>query len=72
MFAIVEELASKGVSLPNVKKRLYKLVNSFSNDVLSKADKDSRKRQITALYKKINKDNLSRWDLSEKIKQALQ
>ena len=63
---------SEGTSTPKeAQKALYKKVNLIPDEILSKADKDSRKRQIKALFAKVKEAPESRWDLSQKLEEAL-
>lgn len=62
---------NEGKNLDEVKKMLYARINSFPNEVLSKADKDARKRQIKALLDKVQISPQSQWDLSEKLSVVL-
>ena len=68
---LVESSLNEGKSLQEVKKMLYNRINSISDDILTKADKDSRKRQIKVLLEKIKEEPKSKWDLSTKIEEAL-
>lgn len=68
---LVESSLNEGKSLQEVKKMLYNRINSISDDILTKADKDSRKRQIKVLLEKIKEEPESKWDLSTKIEEAL-
>ena len=54
-----------------LKKMLYAKVNSISDDILSKSDKDARKRQIKKLIDKLEDEPQSKWDLSAEIAKAL-
>jgi len=66
-----EEAINKGQSLEYLKKILYAKVNITPDDVLSKADKDARKRQLKGLLDKLKESPESKWDLSDKIQEAL-
>ncbi len=72
---VVLELAESGLNegknLRELKKILYDRINSISDEVLTKADKDSRKRQIKSLLEKIREEPESKWDLSEKLQESL-
>ena len=57
--------------LEELKKLLYAKVNSISDDILSKSDKDARKRQIKKLIDKLEDEPQSKWDLSAEIAKAL-
>ena len=68
---LVESSLNEGKNLQEVKKMLYARINSISDDILTKADKDSRKRQIKTLLEKIKEEPESKWDLSTKLEEAL-
>lgn len=74
LFALVlaEGCINNSQSILDVKQMLYDRINAFPNEVLSKSDKDYRKRQITAILENIQKANVSRWDLSQKLADVLQ
>lgn len=60
-----------GMHREELKKLLYAKVNSISDDILSKSDKDARKRQIKKLIDKLEDEPQSKWDLSAEISKAL-
>ena len=62
---------AEGSSPAEAKKALYRRVNMIPEETLSKADKDSRKRQIKALFAKVKEAPESQWDLTSKLKAAL-
>lgn len=72
---VVQELLqmnlNEGKNLEEVKKMLYARINSISDEILSKSDKDARKRQIKALLDKVQVSSESSWDLSSKLAEAL-
>lgn len=68
---LVESCINEGKNLQEVKKMLYARINSISDGILTKADKDSRKRQIKALLEKIKEEPESKWDLSAKLEEVL-
>jgi hypothetical protein len=71
MLALAEAQINAGENLQEVKKMLYDKINAIPEGVLSKADKDSRKRQIKSLFDKLQESPESEWDLSEKLGKAL-
>lgn len=71
MLALAEVQINAGESLQEVKKMLYAKINSIPDEVLSKSDKDARKRQIKALLEKIQEEQNSKWDLSKKLEDVL-
>ena len=64
---LVEDNLNDSKTLQEVRKMLYMRINSFSDEVLSKSDKDSRKRQIKAILDKMKEADTSKWDLSQKL-----
>ncbi len=71
MLALADTNLTEGNTLGEVKKMLFSRVNTISDEVLTEADKKARKRQISALLKKIQLNKESQWDLTEKLKVAL-
>ena len=71
MLALAEAQINAGENLKEVKKMIYDKINAIPEGVLSKADKDSRKRQIKSLFDKLQESPESEWDLSEKLEKAL-
>ena len=71
MLALAEAQINAGENLQEVKKMLYDKINAIPEGVLSKAHKDSRKRQIKSLFDKLQESPESEWDLSEKLEKAL-
>ena len=67
-----EESINEGRTLDELRKVLYSRINAIPDDVLSKADKDARKRQVKALLDKLQESPESKWDLSQKIQEALE
>ena len=74
IFAMVlaEDNLNESRTLQEVKQMLYNRINSISDDVLSKSDKDSRKRQINSILDKMQEADTSKWDLSQKLAEALE
>lgn len=71
IFAIelVEAKLNEGSTIEEVKKMLYDRINASS--ILSKADKDARKRSIKATLDKLAESDTSTWDISQKLEEAL-
>lgn len=69
---LVERCINTGMTLQEVNKLLYGRINAFSSGVLSKSDKDSRKKQIKAILGKMQEAGTSKWDLSQKLTDALE
>lgn len=67
-----EESINEGRTLDELRKVLYSRINAIPDDVLTKSDKDARKRQVKALLDKLQESPESKWDLSEKIQEALE
>ena len=53
------------------KKALFQRINAIGEETLTKADKDARKRQIRALFDKLEEAAQSEYDLSNKLAAAL-
>lgn len=70
--ALVEDSLNDSKTLQEVKKMLYNRINSFPDEVLSKSDKDARKRQIKAILGKMREADTSKWDLSQQLAAALE
>ena len=54
LHALIEDMFNEGKDLSDVKKYLYNFVDRFMN-ILNKADRDARKRQIRIHLKKMEK-----------------
>ena len=66
-----EEAINQGHPATSVKKKLYAKINDIPDEVLTKQDKDARKRQIREIFDKIQEARDSKWDLLRKIQEAL-
>jgi hypothetical protein len=66
---LVESKLNEGRTLSEVKKLLYDRINASS--ILSKPDKDARKKQVKATLDKLQESEDSVWDISQKLKTAL-
>jgi hypothetical protein len=66
---LVEKLMAEGHKIEEIKKILYDRVNS--SPVLTKSDKDARKKQLKVTFDKLKVSEVSGWDLSERIGSAL-
>jgi len=63
---------NQGHTPQDTKKKLYSLINDIPDSILSKPDKDARKRQINAIFKRIeDQPQQSKWDLTEMIEEEL-
>ena len=60
----------QGLPLQEAKKQIYETINQAG--CLSKADKDARKAQIRKAFCKLEQAPSSRWDLTEKLEEALE
>lgn len=65
----VEEMMNQGIPVEDAKKRIYNFINQ--QEVLSKADKDSRKATIRRAFSKMQEAEGSQWDLTHQIEEAL-
>ena len=70
--ALAEDSLNDNKTLQEVRKMLYARINAFPDEVLSKSDKDSRKRQIKAILDKMQEADTSKWDLSQKLEDVLE
>ncbi len=70
--AYTAKCINDNMSIEDARKSLYKCINAIDMDVLSKADKDHRKRQIKALFEGLEQSEQSAWDLSDKLAEALE
>ncbi len=61
---------AEGCTPQEAKKALFKRVNMIPDAILTKADKDGRKRQINALFDRVEVAPESQWDLTGKIADA--
>lgn len=63
---------NQGNTLEDTKKNLYSLINEIPDSILSKPDKDARKRQINAIFKRIeDQPQQSKWDLTDLLEGGL-
>lgn len=62
---------TEGITLQAAHKELCRRLNMIPEAVLTKPDKDSRRRQINALFAKVEEEPCSQWDLTAKLKEAL-
>lgn len=69
MQMLAEQQINAGKNLQEVKKMIYDRINACAE--LSKDDKGSRKKQIRALFDKLQEAPESAWDLSEKLSEVL-
>jgi len=70
--AFVEDfMNTEGRPPQDAKKKLFQRINSLPDSLLSKSDKDARKRQINAIFSKLKESASSQYDLTEKLAAAL-
>lgn len=69
--ALSEESINQGNTIESVKKMLYAKINAIPDEILTKSDKDARKRKISQVLSKFRESPESKWDLSDKIQEAL-
>ena len=60
---LVEAKINEGISIQEVKKAIYERISA--SPLLSKADKDARKRQVKATLDKLEESESSEWDLNK-------
>lgn len=72
MLELLQGNLDEGITADEVQKMLYARINSIPDVILSKSDKDARKRQIKGLISKIQEEPESKWDLSNKLKAVLE
>ena len=66
---LVESKMNEGKTLEEVKKILYDRINSSS--LLSKPDKDARKRQVKTTLDKFQQSEISEYDLRNELQLAI-
>lgn len=66
---LAESKLNEGATIDEIKKMLYDRINASA--ILTKADKDARKRQIKAIIDKLQLSEVSEWDLSQQLQQAI-
>ena len=66
---LVESKLNEGATIDEIKKMLYARINASL--VLSKSDKDARKRQVKTIIDKLQLSEVSEWDLSQQLQQAI-
>lgn len=64
-------MKAEGKPMQAAKKELFQRINAFPDTLLTKADKDARKRQINVVFGRLKESESSPWDLTEKIEAAL-
>ncbi len=72
LIALAEDSLNESKTLQEVKKMLYNRINSIPDSILSKSDKDSRKKQIKSILGKMREADTSKWDLSNKLAEVLE
>lgn len=66
---LVESKINEGISIQEVKKAIYERINASA--LLSKADKDARKRMVNTTLDKLEESESSEWDLKDMIQEEL-
>lgn len=70
--ALAEEyMNNHNCSCDEARKALFERINSMSEETLTKADKDARKRQIRAIFDKMQEAAQSEYDLKDALNHAL-
>lgn len=72
LLMLAENKANEGTSLQELKQLLYDKINAFPDEVLSKSDKDARKRNIKNMIDKIRESDVSEYDLSNMLATQLE
>lgn len=70
-FAAEQYMNNHNCGCDEVRKALYERINAMSGEILSKADKDARKRQIRAIFSKMQEAAQSEFDLNEELAASL-
>ncbi|MGI5846894.1 MAG: hypothetical protein ACOX5T_02550 [Candidatus Cryptobacteroides sp.] len=70
IISFVEYGSNLGLSFQEIQKKIYRTINDA--ECLGKPDKDSRKAQIRKAFAKLEENEVSRWDMTELLKKALQ
>lgn len=71
MITLAEEATQRGKTIKEIQKMLYDKINEFPDEILSPNDKKARKRKISETIRKIQILPESRYDLSNKLEEAL-
>ena len=66
---LVESKLNEGATIDEIKKMIYSRINASA--ILSKSDKDARKRQVKNIIDKLQLSEVSEWDLSQQLQQAI-
>lgn len=66
---LVEVLMNQGMSIQDAKKEVFRFMDGF--DILSTKDKDNRKAMARKIFNGLKESEVSQWDLTAKIEQAL-
>lgn len=72
LYLLAETKVNDGTTLDELKKLLYDKINAIPDEILTKADKDSRKRQIKTMLAKIQEAKQSEYDLSDMLVKSLE
>lgn len=72
LFTLAETKINDGITLEELKKMLYDKINAIPDEVLTKADKDSRKRQIRNMLAKVQESEQSDYDISDMLAKSLE
>ena len=66
---LVENMMNQGIPIDETKKQVYAYINGAG--CLDKSDKDARKATFRRAFSKLQESEVSQWDLSSKIEEAL-
>lgn len=72
LITMVEKAVNEGSTIENVKKAIYAKINSISDYILTKPDKDYRKTQVRKLISNIKEADISIYDLSGELQKVLE
>lgn len=66
-----EYMNNHNCSPDEARKALFERINAMSEEILSKADKDARKRQLRTIFGKMQEAAQSEFDLNEELAESL-
>lgn len=72
LITMMEEAVNEGRTMEEVKKAIYDKINSISDRILTKPDKDFRKAQVRKLLSNMKEATESIYDLSNELQKALE
>lgn len=72
LIKMMEDAVNEGRTIEEVKKAIYDKINSISDRILTKPDKDFRKAQVRKLISNVKEATESIYDLSTELQKALE